>query len=98
MAMRLVRVVYDHEEGGGWTAESPDASGYIAYAETFEELRPLAHAGLRFHFAGEPIIIDDPTMPLVNAGPADQITTEGQRPGVPGEYRGKVGPLRPVAA
>ena len=68
--MRTVRVQYDHREGAGWTAESPDAPGYLAYDDDFGEVRRLAHEGLRLFFASEPILIDDPTVQLINAGPA----------------------------
>jgi predicted RNase H-like HicB family nuclease len=97
--MRPVLVLYDHEADSGWTAESPDAPGYMAYADSFDEVRRLAHEGLRLFFEGEDIVILDPTIPLVNAGPAEAATTVGgRRPTVPGTYQGTIGPLEPVAA
>jgi predicted RNase H-like HicB family nuclease len=58
----------DHREGSGWTAESPEAPGYLAYADTFEEVRQMAHEGLRLYFGAEPVTIDDPSLPFLNYG------------------------------
>ena len=59
--MRTIRVRYEHEEGSGWTAESPDAPDYLAYGATFEEVRRLAPEGLP-KFIDEPVVIYDPTL------------------------------------
>lgn len=66
--VKTVMVVYDHEEGSGWTAESPDAPGYLAYAESFEEVRAAAFEGLRLHFGNQPIAIQDPLISFENHG------------------------------
>jgi predicted RNase H-like HicB family nuclease len=66
--VKTVTVVYDHEEGSGWTAESPDAPGYLAYAESFEEVRAAAFEGLRLHFGDQPIAIQDPLISFENYG------------------------------
>jgi predicted RNase H-like HicB family nuclease len=66
--VKTVTVVYDHEEGSGWTAESPEAPGYLAYAESFEEVRAAAFEGLRLHFGSQPIAIQDPLVVFENYG------------------------------
>jgi predicted RNase H-like HicB family nuclease len=42
-----IRVIY-HCEDGNWWAESPDADGWYAAADTFEECRALSEEGIRF--------------------------------------------------
>lgn len=80
--MRTVRVVYDHRDEGGWTAESPDVPGFLAYDDDFEEVRRLAHEGLRLHFVGEPVLVYDPTVYFENAGGI----FHGNRPVAPAPY------------
>lgn len=45
--MKFIRVIYHHEEGSWW-AESPDLKGWIAAANTFEEIVELAEEGVPF--------------------------------------------------
>ena len=55
-----VRVYFDAEAIPGataWRAESPDAPGYVASAESFEELRTLVYDGLRFFFESDDVEI-----------------------------------------
>lgn len=47
--MKVVAVVY-HVEGDSWWAESADAPGFTAVANSLEELRALVRSGLEFHF------------------------------------------------
>jgi predicted RNase H-like HicB family nuclease len=51
-----VAVVY-HQEGDTWWAESDDAPGFFAAADTLPELRGLVWSGLPFHF-GETTHVD----------------------------------------
>lgn len=44
-----VRVVY-HFEDGSWWADSDDAPGYYAGADTLDQLRERVLEGLEFHF------------------------------------------------
>lgn len=46
--MRSVRLDY-RSEGTGWAVSSPDATDYIAYAESLPEAIRLAHEGIAFH-------------------------------------------------
>ena len=78
--MRTVTVQYTPDGGYGWIAESPDAPEYLAFAKTFEEVRRLAHEGLRL-FINEPIAIYDPTLT------ADNRATGDRRPGKPAPSR-----------
>lgn len=45
--MDTLRVIY-HAEPEGWWAESPDLDGWYAAAESYEELRALADAHVRY--------------------------------------------------
>lgn len=40
-----IRVTYHHEEGRWW-ADSPDIDGFVAGADTLEEVRALVHEGV----------------------------------------------------
>lgn len=43
-----IAVVF-HYEDGKWWAEAPDVPDYVAWANTFDELRALVEEGLEFH-------------------------------------------------
>jgi predicted RNase H-like HicB family nuclease len=45
--MKTIRVVYNQEEGSWW-AESPDIKGWLAVADTYEEIVKLAEEGIPF--------------------------------------------------
>jgi predicted RNase H-like HicB family nuclease len=45
--MKPIRVIYHHEEGAWW-AESPDVKGWLAAADTYEEILPLVEEGIPF--------------------------------------------------
>lgn len=66
----VVTVYFHEEDGGGWSADSPDAPGYMAYADTLDECRVRAQEGLRF-FLDRPVAIYDPTVNLRSAGGAE---------------------------
>ncbi len=59
----VVTVYFHEEDGGGWSGESPDAPGYMAYGRTIEECRQLVHEGLAF-FLERPVAIYDPAQSL----------------------------------
>jgi predicted RNase H-like HicB family nuclease len=42
-----IAVVF-HYEDGKWWAEAPDVPDYVAWADTFDELRALVEEGLEF--------------------------------------------------
>lgn len=95
--MRTVTVQYDHDEGYGWTAESPEAPDYLAFAKTFEEVRRLAHEGLPL-FIDEPIAIHDPT--LADNKAAGDRKPDGaivRRISVPNEFPTKLPAIRNAA-
>jgi len=50
--MKPVRVNYHYEEGGWW-AESPDIKGWLAVADTWEEIVKLVEEGIPFALACE---------------------------------------------
>ncbi len=76
----MVVTVYFHvEDDGGWSAESPDAPGYMAYAPTLEECRLRALEGLGF-FLDRPIAIYDPTVAMVGASGPGLWTLGGGGP------------------
>lgn len=62
----VVTVYYHVEEDGGWSAESPEAPGYMAYAPTLEECRERVREGLAF-FLDRPIAIYDPAESLLGS-------------------------------
>jgi predicted RNase H-like HicB family nuclease len=45
--MDPIRVIYHHEEGAWW-AESPDVKGWLAAADTYEEIAKLVEEGIPF--------------------------------------------------
>lgn len=45
--MKLIRVIY-HLEEGSWWAESPDLKGWLAAADTYEEIVELVEEGVPF--------------------------------------------------
>ena len=45
--MKLVRVIYHHEDEGWW-AESPDLKGWTAVADSYEEIVQLVEEGIPF--------------------------------------------------
>jgi predicted RNase H-like HicB family nuclease len=45
--MKPIRVNYHYEEGSWW-AESPDIKGWLAVADTWEELVKLVEEGIPF--------------------------------------------------
>jgi len=45
--MKLIRVIY-HLEEGSWWADSPDVKGWLAAADTYEEIVELAEEGIPF--------------------------------------------------
>lgn len=45
--MTPVNVIY-HQAGDGWWADSPGIPGWTATADTIDELRSIAEAGVRF--------------------------------------------------
>ena len=45
--MKLIRVIY-HLEEGSWWADSPDVKGWLAAADTHEEIVKLAEEGIPF--------------------------------------------------
>lgn len=45
--MEPIRVDYHYEEGSWW-AESPDIKGWLAVADTYEELVELVEEGIPF--------------------------------------------------
>lgn len=47
--MRVATVRY-HSEAGTWWAESPEAPGFTAVADTLSEFRELSRTGLAFYF------------------------------------------------
>ena len=55
--MKRVHVIYRHE-ADSWSAESPDAPGYTAVADTLRELRRLVREGLPF-FLDEPVFVEE---------------------------------------
>jgi predicted RNase H-like HicB family nuclease len=61
--MRAVHVAYRQEDGGGWSAVSPEAPGWTAFAESFDEIVKLAQEGLPF-FLGEGATIISATVDL----------------------------------
>lgn len=46
--MTHVRVIY-HQDAGAWWADSPDLDGYVAVAESLDDLRVLVREGVAFH-------------------------------------------------
>ncbi|OII37102.1 hypothetical protein BIU98_16750 [Curtobacterium sp. MMLR14_010] len=56
--MNSVTVVY-HREDGAWWAESADAAGWTAAADTFAALQDLVRESLAFHFETEDIKIEE---------------------------------------
>lgn len=46
--MTQVRVIY-HQEAGSWWADSPDLDGFVAAADTIDQLRELVREGVAFH-------------------------------------------------
>jgi predicted RNase H-like HicB family nuclease len=45
--MEPIRVIYHHETEGWW-AESPDVKGWLAVADSYEEVVKLAEEGIPF--------------------------------------------------
>jgi predicted RNase H-like HicB family nuclease len=80
----IVTVFYHEEEDGGWSVDSPDAPGYMAYAPTLDEARRLANEGLAFYL-GVPVAIYDPTEALGGAQPAWENSGAAEAP-TPGEW------------
>lgn len=67
-----VRVVY-HFEDGSWWADSEDAPGYYAGAESLEELRKLVHEGLEFHFEDSVNVSDEVFEVVTRTHPRDDV-------------------------
>lgn len=44
-----VRVTYHHEEGYGWSFESPELPGLVGGAESYEDARDVAEKAVAFH-------------------------------------------------
>jgi predicted RNase H-like HicB family nuclease len=55
--VKVVRLLF-HEDEGSWWADSPDLPGFMAAADTFEEVRAMAGEGAAF-FAGEVVAITE---------------------------------------
>ncbi|MDQ7825088.1 MAG: hypothetical protein RDV48_19965 [Candidatus Eremiobacteraeota bacterium] len=56
--MKTAQVIYHYEKEGRWWADSPEVSGYIAGANTLEDLKRLVYEGIPF-FVGEPVEITE---------------------------------------
>lgn len=56
-----------HYEPEGWWAESPEFPDYSAFGASLEEVRELAHDGLRFFTEDDELVILDPISELLTA-------------------------------
>lgn len=67
-----VGVVY-HFENGSWWADSDDAPGYYAGADTLEQLREYVHEGLEFHFEDSVVISEEIIEMVTTTHPRDDV-------------------------
>lgn len=56
-----------HYEPEGWWAESEEYPGYSAFGASLEEVRLLAHEGLRFFAEDDDLEVVDPISDLLTA-------------------------------
>jgi predicted RNase H-like HicB family nuclease len=54
--MRTARVIYRRERDGAWIGTSPDAPGFVAYGDSYEEARDRAQEGLPWFVEDEVLI------------------------------------------
>lgn len=77
-----IAVVF-HYEDGKWWAEAPEVPDYVAWADTFDELRALVKEGLEFHLERRVDIIEITAFDFRVTASADAIhlsTSIGSRP------------------
>lgn len=70
-----VTVVY-HFEDGSWWADSDDAPGYYAGADTLEQLRQRVREGLEFHFEDSVDVSEEIIEIVTTTRPGDDIEIE----------------------
>lgn len=70
-----VRMVY-HFEDGSWWADSDDAPGYYAGAETLEQLRKSVREGLEFHLEDSVDGLEEVVEIVSTTHPRDDIEIE----------------------
>src|SRR4051794_31482778 len=72
--MRTARIYYREEQDGAWIGTSPDAPGYVAHGDSYEQAVERANEGLPW-YADEPLF-----MAHVRASAAGEpSTTEGPK-------------------
>ncbi len=59
--MKRVWMSY-HRDGNSWWADSSDAPGFTAVADSLSELRSLAREGVRLFLEEDVVVIDDETL------------------------------------